>query len=230
MTNFSSAGQSARTSTGTTTPSATNSTHDTSLHPPLSTIQSDSPPGPHPPPSTPADMRSGYATPIRRPSSSSAGFDPTDLTSSSDLTSSTDASSSPTGHDACVSKSIPDGASTSKKRLRVRTTTRIIIRRRTTERSRRTRPSSKLDQLCRSQLAYLCRRYQCLLRPPGLHYAQPLHRQPKLRGHADALYPPRSCQTSGRITNPTSHQLAVYTGCRLSGTNLSLNRLRLLIY
>jgi len=33
---------------------------------------SDSPPGPHPPPSTPADIRSGYATPVQRPSSASA--------------------------------------------------------------------------------------------------------------------------------------------------------------
>jgi hypothetical protein len=33
---------------------------------------SESPPGPHPPPSTPADIRSGHATPIRRPSSASA--------------------------------------------------------------------------------------------------------------------------------------------------------------
>ena len=33
---------------------------------------SESPPGPNPPPSTPADMRSGQATPVRRPSSASA--------------------------------------------------------------------------------------------------------------------------------------------------------------
>ncbi|KIW19888.1 hypothetical protein PV08_00463 [Exophiala spinifera] len=33
---------------------------------------SESPPGPNPPPSTPADIRSGHATPIRRPSSASA--------------------------------------------------------------------------------------------------------------------------------------------------------------
>jgi len=33
---------------------------------------SESPPGPHPPPSTPADLRSGQATPNRRPSSASA--------------------------------------------------------------------------------------------------------------------------------------------------------------
>jgi hypothetical protein len=41
---------------------------------PLSSISSisESPPGPHPPPSTPADVRSGHATPIRRPSSASA--------------------------------------------------------------------------------------------------------------------------------------------------------------
>ncbi|KIW66585.1 hypothetical protein PV04_05905 [Phialophora macrospora] len=37
-----------------------------------STLVSESPPGPHPPPSTPADIRSGHATPIRRPSSASA--------------------------------------------------------------------------------------------------------------------------------------------------------------
>ncbi|RMD40564.1 hypothetical protein DV735_g4552, partial [Chaetothyriales sp. CBS 134920] len=36
------------------------------------TPPSESPPGPHPPPSTPADIRSGAATPIRRPSSASA--------------------------------------------------------------------------------------------------------------------------------------------------------------
>lgn len=41
---------------------------------PLTSISpiSESPPGPHPPPSTPADIRSGQATPIRRPSSASA--------------------------------------------------------------------------------------------------------------------------------------------------------------
>lgn len=33
---------------------------------------SESPPGPNPPPSTPADVRSGHATPVRRPSSASA--------------------------------------------------------------------------------------------------------------------------------------------------------------
>lgn len=37
-----------------------------------STLVSETPPGPHPPPSTPADIRSGQATPIRRPSSASA--------------------------------------------------------------------------------------------------------------------------------------------------------------
>jgi hypothetical protein len=37
-----------------------------------SALASDTPPGPHPPPSTPADIRSGHATPIRRPSSASA--------------------------------------------------------------------------------------------------------------------------------------------------------------
>ncbi len=40
----------------------------TNAHTPLS----ESPPGPNPPPSTPADIRSGQATPIRRPSSASA--------------------------------------------------------------------------------------------------------------------------------------------------------------
>jgi hypothetical protein len=35
-------------------------------------LVSETPPGPHPPPSTPADIRSGNATPIRRPSSASA--------------------------------------------------------------------------------------------------------------------------------------------------------------
>ena len=38
----------------------------------MATPLSESPPGPHPPPSTPADLRSGAATPIRRPSSASA--------------------------------------------------------------------------------------------------------------------------------------------------------------
>lgn len=38
----------------------------------LLTPMSESPPGPHPPPSTPADLRSGHATPSRRPSSASA--------------------------------------------------------------------------------------------------------------------------------------------------------------
>ncbi|KAL2396962.1 hypothetical protein ABEF93_005262 [Exophiala dermatitidis] len=37
---------------------------------------SESPPGPNPPPSTPADIRSGQATPIRRPSSASAVQNP----------------------------------------------------------------------------------------------------------------------------------------------------------
>ena len=44
-------------------------TPDAGVGPPLA---SESPPGPHPPPSTPADIRSGQATPIRRPSSASA--------------------------------------------------------------------------------------------------------------------------------------------------------------
>lgn len=44
-------------------------TTDSSLQPNGS---SESPPGPNPPPSTPADMRSGNATPTRRPSSASA--------------------------------------------------------------------------------------------------------------------------------------------------------------
>lgn len=38
----------------------------------LMTPMSESPPGPNPPPSTPADIRSGHATPSRRPSSASA--------------------------------------------------------------------------------------------------------------------------------------------------------------
>lgn len=42
-----------------------------SLNPSGFTSASESPPGPHPPPSTPSDIRSGHATPIRRPSSSS---------------------------------------------------------------------------------------------------------------------------------------------------------------
>ena len=48
---------------------------DTNLTPPVAsmpTVLSESPPGPHPPPSTPADLRSGAATPNRRPSSASA--------------------------------------------------------------------------------------------------------------------------------------------------------------
>ena len=45
-------------------------------------LLSESPPGPNPPPSTPADIRSGQASPIRRPSSASAVQPPTlpDLT------------------------------------------------------------------------------------------------------------------------------------------------------
>ena len=49
---------------GTLTPSATTNS--------IPNIISESPPGPRPPPSTPADMRSGTATPDRRPSSASA--------------------------------------------------------------------------------------------------------------------------------------------------------------
>ena len=44
----------------------------TSIENGLLTPMSESPPGPNPPPSTPADIRSGHATPIRRPSSASA--------------------------------------------------------------------------------------------------------------------------------------------------------------
>lgn len=42
----------------------------------MSHMVSESPPGPHPPPSTPADIRSGQASPIRRPSSASAAQNP----------------------------------------------------------------------------------------------------------------------------------------------------------
>lgn len=42
----------------------------------MSTLLSESPPGPHPPPSTPADARSGAGTPNRRPSSASAIHSP----------------------------------------------------------------------------------------------------------------------------------------------------------
>lgn len=49
---------------GTLTPSATTNS--------IPNVISESPPGPRPPPSTPADMRSGTATPDRRPSSASA--------------------------------------------------------------------------------------------------------------------------------------------------------------
>lgn len=53
----------------------------------LLTPTSDSPPGPNPPPSTPADIRSGHATPIRRPSSASAVHSPglPDLEESGDI-------------------------------------------------------------------------------------------------------------------------------------------------
>ena len=54
-------------------------TDQVSLTPPnasLQTIMSESPPGPNPPPSTPADPRSGAATPSRRPSSASAVHSP----------------------------------------------------------------------------------------------------------------------------------------------------------
>jgi hypothetical protein len=50
-------------------------TDQPSVVPPMTsmpTMLSESPPGPHPPPSTPADPRSGTATPNRRPSSASA--------------------------------------------------------------------------------------------------------------------------------------------------------------
>ena len=60
-----------RTRSTTTTRSAT---EQNSLSPPsniLPTVLSESPPGPHPPPSTPADLRSGAGTPSRRPSSAS---------------------------------------------------------------------------------------------------------------------------------------------------------------
>ena len=50
----------------------TSGTTRTSVENGLLTPLSESPPGPHPPPSTPADIRSGHATPIRRPSSASA--------------------------------------------------------------------------------------------------------------------------------------------------------------
>lgn len=53
---------------GTLTPSTTTNT--------IPSIISESPPGPRPPPSTPADMRSGTATPDRRPSSASAAQPP----------------------------------------------------------------------------------------------------------------------------------------------------------
>ena len=61
-----------RTQRSSTSPTQGVQTAETSLRPPLSSISSESPPGPHPPPSTPADMRSGTVTPIRRPSSASA--------------------------------------------------------------------------------------------------------------------------------------------------------------
>jgi hypothetical protein len=54
-------------------------TDHSSLVPPMTSMPamlSESPPGPHPPPSTPADPRSGAATPNRRPSSASAAHAP----------------------------------------------------------------------------------------------------------------------------------------------------------
>ncbi|KAK5939581.1 hypothetical protein PMZ80_007960 [Knufia obscura] len=48
----------------------------TSVENGLLTPMSESPPGPVPPPSTPADLRSGHATPNRRPSSASAAHAP----------------------------------------------------------------------------------------------------------------------------------------------------------
>jgi hypothetical protein len=54
---------------------ARSQTDQSSLAPPMTsmpTMLSESPPGPHPPPSTPADPRSGTVTPNRRPSSASA--------------------------------------------------------------------------------------------------------------------------------------------------------------
>jgi hypothetical protein len=52
--------------------SPTESTLPTPQHNSISNLLSETPPGPHPPPSTPADARSGAATPNRRPSSASA--------------------------------------------------------------------------------------------------------------------------------------------------------------
>jgi Ring finger domain len=56
--------------------SPTESTLPTSQPSSMPTVLSESPPGPNPPPSTPADARSGTATPNRRPSSASAIHSP----------------------------------------------------------------------------------------------------------------------------------------------------------
>lgn len=60
----------------TVTRSPAESTLPTSQPSSMPTVLSESPPGPHPPPSTPADARSGAATPNRRPSSASAIHSP----------------------------------------------------------------------------------------------------------------------------------------------------------
>lgn len=65
--------------------------------PHMPTVFSESPPGPHPPPSTPADLRSGTATPNRRPSSASAVHPPVlpDLVENPSMTREASASNSP---------------------------------------------------------------------------------------------------------------------------------------
>ncbi|KAF7504234.1 hypothetical protein GJ744_002556 [Endocarpon pusillum] len=60
----------------TTNRSSTESSSPTAQPNSVPTLLSESPPGPNPPPSTPADARSGAATPNRRPSSASAIHSP----------------------------------------------------------------------------------------------------------------------------------------------------------
>ena len=83
MTNFNSSIAEARNRSRTLSSAGAAGVIDGTLSPALTTIQSESPPGPHPPPSTPADMRSGQATPIRRTSSASGiNSSPADSTDS----------------------------------------------------------------------------------------------------------------------------------------------------
>ncbi|KAI1619098.1 hypothetical protein EDD36DRAFT_50207 [Exophiala viscosa] len=68
--------QRTRANTGRSTNTTDTSAPAVNDAPNVSQLVSESPPGPHPPPSTPADIRSGQVSPIRRPSSASAAQNP----------------------------------------------------------------------------------------------------------------------------------------------------------